>query len=427
MALDVECAMFAKETTGSAGATQDVTTGFTPKAGLFQENWTLVSANGVDDLGAIYISYGFSDGTNNRAMISGDLDGQSNSQSRHYQNASNCFIGLEGATAIRHLGSVAFGTNKFTVTWNTNTTKGSYCFYMVWGGADITGVQVGTITKTTSGAPTTQSVSTDADVQSITDQEGILMMLSTSETTEASVLSDMQHTFGITDGINESCYWYGGDRNTTSSEYRSSFTSSKCIQLINGIDGTLTAEADFGGFTSGGFDLDWTTNSAVADLIYFMIIKGGQWETGTDSGATSTGDDVVTTAFEPKGVVTIMSRQTTETLARSHFTNGMGAADGTNMASMTGSGLDVVTSMRMSGANDDDEVVKSTFDNGFSGVTLDGEGNLKSFNATDFTIDMTNAFSAAWLFQWFVCGDGGAAPVVRKTFQSIYPNTGTMI
>ena len=95
-------------------------------------------------------------------------------------------------------GSMTFQSDGFTITWDNNETNGTLIHYMVVGGTDITGAQVGHFAK--AGSTGIQSITTDADVQGIQDGEGVVFFLDASAPGFDSEYADHRQFIGAATG-----------------------------------------------------------------------------------------------------------------------------------------------------------------------------------------------------------------------------------
>jgi len=423
MALDVEVGTFTKDYTGTDGATDVVSTGFQPKAIII---WgVLQQTTDNQNAGDASHSLGFSDGTNSRCadIRSEDVVARSDYLRSTNNDAVLGFLN-PGGTGFLTKGSVVFNAADFTITWDINNTDASRIHYIIYGGADITGVQVSDFVKTTTAQPTNQSITTDADVQNITTGQGIVFFLHARKTAFNSTTNDIFTQLGAaSDTTEEAVFAAGGNDNTTTASPTSANLGDACIIGQNTSSSAIEYEDEFNGFDALGFDVNFRVNDAVADLISFMIIKGGKWEVGVETAGIVTGNKVTTTGHQPKGLLILGNKQTaTGVDSAIDQSYNVGVSDATTETSGAWTDEDAAADMKVGRTS---SITKSAriFDiNTFGIPTINGEANIASFNATDFTLNWTNAAVAAYRFMWIIAGDGEAGvALVRIVDETVNP------
>src|SRR5687767_339910 len=151
MATSVQVISVTKETTGTNGVTQDVTTTFTPKAAI-------VISDGGSAASSSHFqrSIGFSDGINQSVVSVCSLDNAAAASTARIHKDGRVYIRLSTSTPTNIVaeGSIVFGTNKVTFTWNDNETAATKLTLIVFGGADITDAKVDTVSVGRSSAGT---------------------------------------------------------------------------------------------------------------------------------------------------------------------------------------------------------------------------------------------------------------------------------
>ena len=407
MATSVEVGTFTKDSSGTDNATQDVTTGFTPKAIILWGNYLQTSE--AEAGGSAWFSLGFSDGTNQRAVCSSSLDAVTTTDVERFYRVTKCLVfGNASGTLLCHA-TVAFATNKFTMTWVENTdTTAARIHYFIVGGADITGVEAGTITGI-SGTGAQSITCSSADVKNATDDNAVVfftgVQISTAQidgnTVHGSLFLGMASS-SLHEGVSSFSLQNGvGDGNSPTL-----VSTNSCIAEVY-VSGVVS-EADFTAFDSDGFDINWTTDPSLRDY-YYLIIKGGQWEVGNGTSNTSTGTKAFTTTFQPKGVLMVSQLLTSDTSSQTtDLSFDISGADGTNESSGSVTEDDAAATTVVGRASSTTKIQR-TLVSSADPPTVNGEADWSSFNATDFTLDYTNAAASAFLFIWVVCGDEAAA------------------
>jgi len=161
LVLDVETGHFSKDGTGGNGKTQVVSTGFTPKAIImWAENETTANEENTTDTDTGY-SYGFSDGTNDRCLSTASSEGNATSDAHRTLRNDSVWSSMtpDGSNNLRARGSIAFGTNQFTMTYDIQSTETTLIHYKIYGGADLTDIDVASFTMAS--ATGTQNVATN--------------------------------------------------------------------------------------------------------------------------------------------------------------------------------------------------------------------------------------------------------------------------
>ncbi len=405
MVLEVETGTAVKDSTGTDGATQDVTVGFDPK-GLIIFGTKNKTSEG-DARATNCASIGFcDDADNNRTIGCQNEDNVGSSDCRKTQRDDAVLVFLTDSTAtVESQASCTLETAKFTLTWDTNDTNATLLHWMAFGGSDITGTQVGTFNKTTASAPVVQSVTLDADCQNASDDNAVLFTIHDGVAGFNSVANNEQMEIGMaTSPSREGSIFNGSDDNTTSMETYNGYRNNFVIVSHNSVNGTTEYTGEFSAWDSLGFDINWTLNSANADRISFLVIKGGKWEVDNDTvKITSTGTKAYTTGFQPKGLFTLGTNRTTTGVSRVDTGMYVGAASSTTTeTSMAYQGDNFSDPMEVGIGSSNTHVVRV-----INPVTqaIFNEAILNSFNATDFTLDHTTVNGSAFLFVSLVCGD----------------------
>ncbi len=310
-------------------------------------------------------------------------------------------------------GTVAFNATDFTITWteNTNTTA-TLINWIIWGGADITGIDVGTIVAANSGTyPEDKSFTTSAATQNITNGEGILFLASVLFSTDSPVtgIHGIMMFGAATSPSQECAVGFGTVGGGATSNVSTAYDDDACWNVPFAVNTYLVANLKT--FDAAGFDLTFTVNigDSTRHAIY-LIMKGGRWEVGEGAHATSTGTKAFTTAFEPKALITMSSRLTSSTRLDGDGDFCLGITDGTEEYITSHGEENGLSTSDLVRRTDNDEVVAI---HNPAAASVDGEAAFSSFNATDFTLDYGNGFASANLFGWIVCADDALTVVTE--------------
>jgi len=401
MVLSVEVGQFTKDATNVDGATQNVSTGFDPKA-IIVWGTLLQTSNGLGD-GDVSYSHGFSDGINNVCNGSDGDDGAGTEASQlTIRNTSCIFFGTVAGGTTESRATISFGTNQFTVTWVVNDSVATVINYIVIGGSSIT-AQAGSFLKSTAGAPVTQNVTINSDVQNISANGGIVFFASPDHDTLNNMVGDMDIGLGVAvPSSDEGQYHISNDSGVGTSEVFQTYSESKCMVITDSDSGVLQAEADFTSITTT-LNITWTTNDAQASPIIFLIIKGGRWQTGNETALTAGSTKDTTTLFTPTGLITIAGRRTTEGTSQQTGSFVIGARANSTEICGGFSELDANTTMFYGRTLSNTKAIQ-ILDQGAGAPTVDGEADA-SFGTNKFTMDWTNLASSAWKFLWVVMAD----------------------
>lgn len=414
MALDIEPGTFTKDSTGTDGATNVVTTSFQPKAIIM---WaSKLATSDVITGGHCIFSYGFSDGSNHRSVAVRHEDAVARSDSLH-TTRNDAIITLmdPGSSGILARGSIVFNANDFTVTWDLNDTVATRVHYIIYGGTDITGVQVGDFAKTTAAAPVTQSITVDADVQNIEEGKGILFVAGNNDNGFNTAINNGEMYIGMATKNSEvGSIWEGNDDNTARSEQAHSYADTEVILSRDPVEaGIIKFRGRFGEFTPTGFDINWINNINTAIPISFLIIKGGKWQVGHETIRTTNGTKATITDFKPKGLFSFGVKAISFGFGRKSLSWNVGASDGAIESSAAALDEHNADPTENGSASSITKCVR-VFDNDFvDPPVVNSEAHVDSFNSNDFTLDWTDTNNdLEWKFVWCVCGDAGVAPPV---------------
>ena len=373
--------------------------GFTPKAIIpFATNST-ATEDTLDPHGVI--SYGFSDGTNHKSVWAGSQDNVStDSNANRYANSSKVIMirDVTDGSLDAEAELSTFDSDGFTLNWTTNTTSAQHIKYIAIGGGANISAEVGSFTQKTSTG--SQSVSTGLS------NANFAMFLGTGITTEDSLAAECQIALGMaTSSTREGLTTITSeDATATISNSQRYQRTDRCFAFVAQDSTTIQGECDFTNFTASGFDLNWSTSDGTARDIYYLTIKGGQWQVGNGTSASSAVPPVVktfSTDFQPKGMGLFSYNQAALTTVRVTASMSIGASDGTDDMGIAVLDLD---------ANDPTDTAKYSSSTkchaalSSTSATFT-EGELDSFNSGDFKIRYTKIGGTELEFIWFVCGD----------------------
>ena len=377
--------------TGSTGTVSYTGLGFQPKAIIFYSANTTTEGSTATH-GANMT--GFTTGVGENASVHvGCVDGQANTDNFRIGGDTSC-ITIYGVTTqvvavSAHLHS--FDADGFTLDYD-NVVSAIPVYYTAYGG-DIT-AEVGKFQQDATSGVHTQNVSTgiaNAD---------FVMLTSTQSTAENLNVHSILMT-GVADGLGNRgvSYSRSPDNQTLSDTWRYQ-EDDKVLAFTDGSK-SLIVTADFGGFTAGGFDLDYTAADGITRYIYYLTIKGGSWEVGAGITPTGTTTEAFTTTFEPKSVQYMTVGRVPSGIVGVNLQHYIGGTDGTTQNSIGLHSRDNVGTSVCNRFNEDNELVTYMW-----ATSILQKCTFDSFNATDFSLTWNTNDGVAREFIWWVCGDG---------------------
>lgn len=378
--------------------------GFDPKGVIIWTHAPLTSDS--DSTGDADGSLGFcDDADNNRCIGWVEDDNLATTDSKKTTRSTTVLFTINAGWSA----TMTLGTGKFTLTYTSNDSVASRIHWIAFGGSDITGVQCANANVSTSTG--VQSISTDADCQSITAGQGVVFMVNNYDGGLNSVSNNMMPCIGFATKTTErGCIALGGDDANSIGEYWQMHRDDEVGVHMDSRDGSKDNVYDFDGFTSSGFDIDVTATGS-SNAFIWMVIKGGKWQAGADTAKTgTTGTKATTTDFQPKGLIIA----NVEVTAEQNPTNqsgcwNVGADDGTNETSSGWSGEENADPTNVGIFSSSTKTVRI---HDPSDQSVIAEAEHSAFGATSFTLNWTTVHASnAYRFLWLVCGDeaGGTA------------------
>lgn len=397
MAVSYKVGSFAKST-GGAPASQAVTgVGFEPKALIL-----FATGNTAEDTIRVHseVMCGFTDGTNEKSLATASEDNLGTSDAFRYANSDKTFTWINPTTGaiLAECDLTSFDSDGFTLNWTTNDANAILIKYIAIGGTDITDVEVGSFFADTSAG--VQNVSTG-----VANADFIMILNNAlfSGAHEDTLFQDGYLGIGMaTSASNQGHTHITSDDNVGTSQTTRYQRTNSIASVVSSASGTVAFEASFDGFTASGFDFD-ITNPGSSYLHYYITIKGGQWEVGNGTTATSQTTKSYTTTFEPKGLMLHSFNTTAQTTVQGTSSMCIGASDGTTDVGISVRDTDAIGTTDSARISSSTKCIRTIT----TGSTVE-EGDLTTgggFNATDFTLDFTTADANAREFIWAVVGD----------------------
>jgi len=383
------------KSTGGAPDDQSITgVGFEPKAIVF---FTVDSGTQDSAVSHMVGNIGFTDGDTDKALLAAGEDFLANPDTFSRATSDRCIAIIDPTTKVVASEAIlkTMDSDGFTLTWNPNNAGVPVIKYVAIGGAAIT-TEVG-VFQEPSGTGT-QNVATGLD------SANFVMLMGTGSGTEDANTDDASLSLGMASGSLNQGVTVITDEDAPASGNANANRYQRTDNIYAVIDPnaeTVTAEADFTGFTSSGFNLNWTGTPSTSREIYYLTVKGGQWEVGNGTFPTSVTNKTFTTTFKPIGLFHFGFGRAASTSVEVDASFSLGANDNTTEAGVSVNSEDANASSNVARII---SATKSLLTLSFVPATLD-EAELLSFNDTDFKMDFTKNDSTAKEFLWFVVGD----------------------
>ncbi|HEV8405056.1 MAG TPA: hypothetical protein VGQ13_04025 [Nitrososphaera sp.] len=172
-------------------------------------------------------------------------------------------------------------------------------------------IKAGTFTKSTAGAPVSQSV------VGVGFQPKAVILYTTGQTMTTGSSDTYNMAIGFTAGpSNSRTIGVQSDDGSASSNTGRAF-GSKLLKILNSGNPIISAEADLVSLDSDGFTIQWTTNDASARIINYIALGGSEITNAavsSFSASTSAGAQVVSgVGFKPDFVMLMHAGNTLET------------------------------------------------------------------------------------------------------------------
>jgi hypothetical protein len=290
----VKYGTFTKTTVVGAQAITGV--GFLPKAVIFW--WTRQTSYG--ELAGISTGYGFatnySGAYQNRAVAFALNDAAASSVAgRRRSDTYSVIILSSGTPALGAQASVtALNNDGFVLNWQTNEARADVCHYVAFGGSDLTATRAGSFNLAT-------GIGTQ-DITSVGFQPNFVMFLWTS--TEAVDTNAAHAEVGMGLAVSatkrSAIVANSEDGRLTIDTWQQQRTDS-CILLLDPANGGQDAIVDFSQFLADGFRLSKSDGPSASTPIFYLALKGGEYDTGSfDSSTTAGTQDITGVGFQPK-------------------------------------------------------------------------------------------------------------------------------
>ena len=429
MAFLTQKGYFVKQLSSGTQAITDITPGgspitFLPKAIIVWYNNSFVTGYANFDW---KMGYGFSDGTNDWAISAASLnEAITNNRNKRSKTASAHNIkvvtevevdGTSGSEAeLQSFDSSPFG---FTLNWtNMNSTRAQIMHFMLFGGDELTDIEVGTFNTL------------DTSVSLGFSQPDVIFVAGTNKANATDTGSrHAGFNIGVATDFNAAGAFSIGskDNSSVSSAHRISRDGNIYMAVRNDIDFAIhdnSAVLQFrGSWPANSFTLTWQPAQGGGTPIGYLVMKGGKWKAGSSSSPTTPSITTQGLSFDPNGLMVASYNHPVDVAL---VTND--AAVTVGGASSAGSQEGVSWIYEELGTAPDGEnylahdkvirLAESPFVPAASQQGVDDEADA-IFGAGQYQLDWTTADNIAREYWWVTMGPiGGSAVVHNGVFEN---------
>lgn len=397
MALDVAVGSFGISTS-AAGATVEVNASpsVSPKAAIF---WWTGNVNATDSASSHDHSrgIGFTTGcSGSYGIVTRSMHNAPTGDTLNAQRASAVFTyttapAVEGAADLASLDA-----DGFTLSITNDFPNNYQIHYLVLGGSDITDVASGSFIMNTAVGEQEVAVGFNPDI--------VILLSSTGISTLPRVSTGEGLSFGAMKPNGEQAVLMGHGRDVSATMDTYYYCNDLECMAVPVNNGTLSSRhSTASAWVSNGFTIN-RLEGTLAYNVFYLAIKGGQWDIGSASTQTDTTTAITcTTGFQTRGAM-ICSSASNE--------NAQDAAGGDDRWTM---GAFQAASSRVAGAILDQDGVAdsivttavqydSVYINLADGGTVQGLMDVASIGATGFDLIMTDADPVRSFFWWLAVG-----------------------
>ena len=399
---------FQKNSSGTNGVTQDISFTFTPKA----IKVISVGTTQNDIVGAHFqVSTGFSDGTNHACVVNASRDAVADSDTSrsHRTDSVVAILNDTSNNTVTCRASPSFLTNTVRFTWDVNDTNAFYISVFAVGGAGISNTKVSTVpvSRTTTGVQNYTGLGFDP----VQDQSVILTLGGQADSSTSQINTVMDHaTYFEGCAVSTSKRWAhaGASPNALATSSTSRITSDNTVvNAINATNNAILFRADFNGWITDGFSLNWTSApSSSTQQMSYLVIKGGIWDAGTlvsPTVDTANVDYAVSVSSKPLKGLLMFSKISGTVILNSittHSIVNLGFTDGTTQSCIAT--IDETSATTMDSYRNDNgtSIIKGLSVNG----AILGQATFDSFTTNNFRLDWTGSPNGS-VYGWVVVAD----------------------
>jgi len=380
---------FTKATTTGTQAITGI--GFEPKTVIFW--WTRQTSFG--ELAAIHVGYGFATHYGAAyqnfgvASASDDNAASSNTGRRRSETYSIIILSSGTPTMTAQASVTAFNGDGFDLNWQANEVRADIIHYVALGGTDLTDARAGSLSLTASTG--TQ------DVTNVEFQPDFAMFLwtFTQAVDTGTANAEIGLGFAVSSTERAAIVANSEDARPTMDTWRQQRTDS-CILLLTPTSGAQDAIVDFSQFLTNGFRLNKIDAPASATPIFYLALKGGDYNIGSFNSPTSTGNqDVTGVGFQPNLVMLLTQGRSASTAIGAHAELALGAATSSSERGMTWfEDTDALADSDNEQETSQTRVIQWRDRTAINTFTLRGSADFVSFLSDGFRVSWSNVETA---------------------------------
>jgi hypothetical protein len=358
--------------------------GFQPKIVLFFWGGSTETSDNVSG-GWYNIGFGAAISDSSRFAIVGEsLDASASSSTGRASYADQCIRAYDnGGTVDGVMDFVSMDVDGFTLVVDNQFTNAFRISYLALGGDGLTNVFIGNhVTATSNGT---------YDVTGVGFQPDAMIFAQTICTSLPNEASGFYLSLGITTGSGNQGVIYGYGQDSAAAANTSGYGYN--AEVVTRVDNTTEA---LSAFIADGFTMSHT-QGGTAYIYHYIALKGGHYSVGDVATLDSVADlDHEAVGFQPSALFFLSANRalsTSDTLTDNLAMSIGAATSSTNRACAAVYDKDAADPTETTRANYDSAVYAN-----LQTDTVVGLMDLKSVDATGFTLTMTDADpSACWV------------------------------
>lgn len=354
---------------------------------------------------------GFSNGTVSRSIgIASDDAASSSNAGRAFGSKILKIVGSGNPTiaAEADLTSVTNGT--FTINWTTNDANPTLIHYVAVGGTNVTNAFVSSFAASTTTGP-----------QSVTGlgfKPDLIVFMHAASTSETSTASNGYMSLGFaTSHTKRSSIAVTSEDGRATMDTWALQRTDRAIVGLNPGTGAITAQADLNSIVTDGFILNWKQALSSADRIYYLALKGGQYDVGNFNKTTSSApvtQSISGIGFQPKGLLLSSFNTVSNTAVQSNNRFSFSATDANNNGTTWAGDSDNVANSITAHSEITNKVIRLATEqaSGSSSVT-NAEASMQPFSSDGFTLNWSTNDAIAKQILYVAFGgnlDSGSVP-----------------
>lgn len=258
----------------AATGNQDITTlGFQPKF----IRLTCVKQTTEADGAPAALSKGMTDFTTHCcvAVIADDAATPTNTYTKPSGNVLEVLLN-GGGTVESTVDTASALSNGFRLHWSVVSANAWQIYWEAWGGSDIT-VKVGTWAPSGTGLKSLSGLG-------LGGRPDMLMFLASQSAAGANGTIGVGACSGVGQEYATCFDWADNRTSSPTTRYWH-----KPVSILLELAGTAELDAICSSLDPDGFTMNFSTNAAVGNVLYYAAIRGGRWKVGYDTAPAATG------------------------------------------------------------------------------------------------------------------------------------------